>query len=189
MIVDVHRASCHGKALLAWRHLFSCGITAVAWIVKLVGFAHCRVVERRIVGHRDVQRVACVQVQRWILQAVGSHVAIQLSAHRIAGRLVGELDIQDSVLAVKRRRVGGYAARRETWAGFGTGGTGVWPKALTGRRVRSACVLGLLPVGRPFGRLSKNKIPPHLCVIDHGLAWLPASGSQVAARARQRKRD
>src|SRR5580700_6826400 len=131
MIVDVHRAGGHAKC--RWRgsdrrHYgrFKSGVPAGGRMEALVAFIRSHIIERRIVGYRDVQRVARIYVQGGILEAIRGHEAKQLSAHRIGRRLVRKLDIQHSVIAIKRRRVLDYATCRESGAGIGNRWYGRW---------------------------------------------------------------
>jgi hypothetical protein len=112
VVVDIHGAAGDIKALSVrgWTLLLKLGIAAGGRVKSLSLRSRDRKVGRRVVGHRDVQGVAGSHVQGWILQATRGHEAVQLSALQIGCGLIGELYIQNSILAEKGGRLMDNAA-------------------------------------------------------------------------------
>jgi len=81
VIVDVHRAAGHGKARGV------CGTSrrrlkhrvAAGWCVEGLDCTHVGI--RSVIGDSQVQGIARIHVQSWVLQAVGRHEAKELTAY------------------------------------------------------------------------------------------------------------
>src|ERR1700693_2090223 len=114
VIMDVHRAAHHGGEKL------DCRRVTAGWRIEFLG--RRRNDPGRVVGHRDVERVARIDVQGRVLQAARRHEAEQLPPGRVGGRLIGELDVQNAVLAEQRRRLLDHAAGRKSLTGLGDRG-------------------------------------------------------------------